>query len=72
MAAERQNNPEITDAAGVVLPGLVVRAAVQSSELEALIGAQLRAGYDQLIAPPVPERFIGLLARLSDREDSDR
>jgi len=38
------------------------------SKLDAMIGAKLRTFYDGLMAEPVPERIVELIARLDARE----
>jgi len=42
------------------------------AKLDALIGAKLRSYYDELMAEPVPNRILDLLAELDAKERSEQ
>jgi hypothetical protein len=44
----------------------------QEARLDALIGAKLRQYYEELIAEPVPDRILDLLAALEEKERKSR
>lgn len=43
-------------------------APQQEARLDALIGTKLRSYYDELMAEPVPNRILDLLAQLEAKE----
>ena len=52
----------------MVLKTLEARIAAQPPEIQARIGHQLRAMYDEVIRQGVPDRFASLIRKLDDPE----
>ena len=55
------------DAAGGGIPAIVGAARIEPA-IQAHIGRQLRAVYNEVLAEPVPDRFLKLLAELARKE----
>ncbi|MBX6424481.1 MAG: hypothetical protein IRZ09_00930 [Variibacter sp.] len=52
--------------------GPVERGATLGRDIQAKIGEQLRAMYDDVVSQGVPDRFAELLKRLDQPDDGDR
>lgn len=60
--------PDTFPKTGAVAPADKPLAPAQEAKLELLIGDKLRRYYDELMAEPVPDRILDLLAALEAKE----
>jgi hypothetical protein len=65
---DKRTNMEIHRAAqGAPAPPPAIKEAGLESDIQAHLGRQLRAIYDEVAAQPVPDRFLKLLQQLEQK-----
>jgi hypothetical protein len=68
---DRKDPPVQPDSATVVPPPPPVGDVVLEPELQAFIGRQLQATYDEVLNEPIPDRFLELLRKLEQDKASE-
>jgi len=67
-SAPKEDKPEIRDAMGRTVTQRKSEVRL-GREVQARIGQQLRAMYDEVVSEGVPQHISDLVRRLSDRDD---